>query len=159
MNAAASWDANGAPVLDVEFLENGGIVENELTHAQQVAFLGHELAKYPQTECPLKHHFAPGVYVREIFMPAETIIIGHIHRTEHLNILVQGACFIVHNDGSREELRAPMTFVSKAGVQKALYITEDMVWQTVHVTTETDIEKLEAMLTEPVPPNPLEQLT
>lgn len=134
-------------------------VATELSHAQQVACIGHELAKYPQTECPLKHHFAPGVYVREILMPAETIIIGHIHKTEHLNILIQGACFIVHEGGRREELRAPMTFVSKAGIQKVLYITEDMIWQTVHVTTETDIEKLEAMLTEPVPPNPMEQLT
>lgn len=149
--------------LDIE-LSDDRIVERieaplELTHAQQIAYIGHELAKLPQTECPLKHHFAPGVYVREIFMPADTIIIGHIHKTEHLNILVQGACFIVHDDGSREELRAPLTFVSKAGVQKVLYIIEDMIWQTVHVTTETDIEKLEAMLTEPAPPNPLERLT
>lgn len=133
-------------------------VATELTHAQQIAYIGHTLADFPQTECPLKHHFAPGVYVREIFMPAETIIIGHIHKTEHLNILVQGACYIVHDDGAREELRAPLTFVSKAGVQKVLYITEDMIWQTVHATTETDIEKLEEMLTEPIPPNPLELL-
>jgi hypothetical protein len=158
MNELASWDANGAP-LDIEFCENGQIVEHELTHEQQIAFIGHQLAGYPQTECPLKHHFAPGVYVREIFMPAETIIIGHIHKTEHLNILIQGACYIVNDDDTREELRAPLTFVSKAGVQKVLYITEDMIWQTVHVTTETDVEKLEAMLTEPVPPNPMEQLT
>lgn len=145
MNALAHWDANGAPV--------------ELSHAQQVAYLGHELVKLPQTECPLKHHFAPGVYVREIFMPAETIIIGHIHKTEHLNILVQGACYIVHDDDSHEELRAPLTFVSKAGVQKVLVITEDMIWMTVHVTNETDVARLEEMLTEPVPSNPLEQLT
>jgi hypothetical protein len=158
MNALASWDANGAP-LDIELLENGSIVENELTHEQQIAYLGHQLGKFPQTECPLKHHFAPGVYVREIAMPAETIIIGHIHKTEHLNILIQGACYIVHEDNTREELRAPMTFVSKAGVQKVLYITENMIWQTVHVTDETDIERLEAMLTEPVPPDPMEQLT
>lgn len=147
MNAVASYDANGSPV------------EMDLTHGQQIAYIGHELARFPQTPCPVKHHFAPGVYTREIFMPADTIIIGHIHKTEHLNILVQGACFIVHDDGSHEELRAPMTFVSQAGVQKVLVITEDMIWMTVHVTTETNVEKLEAMLTEPVPPNPLEQLT
>ena len=107
MNAVAHWDANGAPVLDIEVLENGAVVESsELDHAQQIAFIGHELAKLPQTELPLKHHFAPGVYLREIFMPADTVVIGMIHKTEHLNILIQGACLIVHDDNTREELRA-----------------------------------------------------
>lgn len=133
-------------------------VADEMNHAQQIAYIGHELAKLPQTDLPLKHHFAPGLYIREIFMPADTVVIGMIHKTEHPNILVKGACYIVHDDGRREELRAPMTFASKAGVQKVLYITEDMIWMTCHVTTETDVEKLEAMLTEPIPPNPLELL-
>lgn len=140
------------------------IIESEhaldtLSFGEQIAAIGHTMAKLPQTDLPLKHHFAPGVYVREIAMPANTIVIGHIHRTEHLNILVQGSCMIVNADGSREILKAPLTFVSKAGVQKVLLIIEDMVWQTVHPTNETDVEKLEEMLTEPVPPNPLEQLT
>lgn len=82
-------------------------------------------------------------------MPADTVVIGKVHRTEHFNVLIQGACLIVHDDGSREELRAPMTFVSQAGVQKVLYIIEDMIWQTIHVTTETDMTKLEAAIVEP----------
>jgi hypothetical protein len=40
--------------------------------------------------------------------------------------------------------------VSKAGVQKVLYILTDMTWQTVHVTDETDLEKLEELLIEPM---------
>lgn len=155
MNAVASWDANGSEVTsETDFHP----VATELTHAQQIAYIGHRLAEFPQTDLPLKHHFAPGLYIREIFMPASTVVIGMIHKTEHPNILVQGACYIVHEDGRREELRAPMTFISKAGVQKVLYIIEDMIWMTCHVTTETDIEKLEGMLIEPIPPNPLELL-
>lgn len=153
MNAVASIE-----------IESDRIIESELDIAslsfgEQIAAIGHTMAKLPQTELPLKHHFAPGVYVREISMPADTVVIGHIHRTEHLNILVQGSCMIVHADGNREILKAPMTFVSKARVQKVLLILEDMIWQTVHVTDETDVEKLEEMLTEPVPDNPLERLT
>lgn len=105
----------------------------------------------PQVECPLEHHFAPGLYLRQIFMPADTVVIGRIHKTEHFNILVQGACLIVHDDGSREELRAPKVFVSKAGVQKTLYVLEDMIWMTTHVTEETDMEMLDSMLVEPAP--------
>lgn len=118
--------------------------------SNKIAAIVGELKTHEQTECPVTHRFAPGVYLREIFMPADTVVIGKIHKTEHFNILIKGACLIVHDDGRREELRAPMTFVSKAGVQKVLYILEDMIWQTVHVTAEMDMEKLEAELIEPM---------
>lgn len=133
-----------------------GVVTDEMTHAQQIAYIASELAKFPQTDAPVTHRFSPGVYLREIFMPAHTVVIGRIHKTEHFNVLLQGAALIVHDDGTREILRAPMTFVSKAGVQKVLYILEDMIWQTVHPSDETDLVKLETMLVEPIP---LEQLT
>jgi hypothetical protein len=144
--------------IDIEVLENGQIVERSdaLSHAEQITYIVRELAKLPQTPAPVRHRFAPGVYLREISMPAHTVVIGRVHLTEHFNILLQGAALIVHDDGRREELRAPMSFVSKAGVQKVLYILEDMIWQTVHPTTETDLNKLETMLVEPIP---LEQLT
>jgi hypothetical protein len=119
------------------------------TFRERVTALGRYMSTMQQTQCPLVHRFAPGVYVREIHMPADTVVVGKVHKTEHFNILLKGACYIVHEDGRREELRAPMTFVSGAGVQKVLYITEDMIWQTVHVTPETDMAKLEAELVEP----------
>lgn len=155
MNELTSWDANGAP-LDIEITDNA-IYVNEMTHEQQVDCIAHELAGMPQKPAPVTHRFAPGVYLREIFMEADSIVIGRVHKTRHFNVLLTGACLIVHADGSRQELRAPMTFVSEAGVQKVLYILEDMQWQTIHPTDETDFEKLEAMLVEPVPANILEQ--
>lgn len=118
----------------------------ELSFAEQIAIIVEHMKGMPQAECPVTHRFAPGVYLREIFMPADTAVIGKIHKTEHFNVLIRGACLIVHEDGSREELRAPMTFVSKAGVQKVLYILEDMIWQTIHVTPETDLARLEEQL-------------
>jgi hypothetical protein len=143
--------------VDIELLENGGLVENELSHSDRVAYLADELAKLPQEDAPVTHRFAPGVYLREIAMPADSIVIGRVHRTRHFNVLLSGACLIVHADGTQEELRAPMTFISEAGVQKVLYILEDMRWQTIHPTEETDLAKLDEMLVEPVPQNILEQ--
>jgi hypothetical protein len=123
---------------------------NEVTEFQRkVSELGRHLSRLNQTQCPVTHRFAPGVYLREIAMPADTVVIGRVHKTEHFNVLIKGACLIVHADGSREELRAPMTFVSGAGVQKVLYILEDMIWQTIHVTPETDMQKLEESIVEP----------
>jgi hypothetical protein len=113
----------------------------------KISVLVHEFGSIPQVECPLRHYFAPGVYVREIFMPAGTIVIGKIHKTEHFNIIHRGSVLIVHDDYSRERL-GPSTFVSKPGVQKVLYIEEDTVWSTIHITDERDLEKLEAQLIE-----------
>lgn len=116
---------------------------------EKIAHLVQEFGTLPQVECPLQHYFAPGVYIREIFMPAGSIVIGKIHKTEHFNIIQRGAVSLIGEDGSRQVLRGPHTFVSKAGVQKVLYIHEDTVWSTVHLTDERDLDKLEAMLIEP----------
>lgn len=153
MNAVTHWDANGSP-LDIEVLESGAIVES---NALEIDYYARELAKLAQTDAPVTHRFAPGVYLREISMQADSIVIGRVHKTRHFNVLLSGACLIAHADGSVQELRAPMTFVSEAGVQKVLYILEDMQWQTIHPTEETDLTKLDEMLVEPVPQDILEQ--
>lgn len=92
-------------------------------------------------ECPTSNHFAPGVYLREIFMPAGTFVVGHKHRTEHLNVILTGRARVLMN-GVVRELAAPFTFKSHAGVRKVLFILEDCTWQTIHPTTETDLEKI-----------------
>ena len=93
------------------------------------------------SELPLRHQFAPGVYIRTIFMPKGMVIIGHEHRTEHFNLVLKGAAKVIM-DGVLTEIRAPSVFVSKPGVRKILEITEDMEWATVHATDETDLEKI-----------------
>ena len=127
------------------------IDESAPSWKDKVAFLAKELSTIPQVECPLKHYFAPHVYVREIFMPAGSIVIGKIHKTEHFNIIQKGKVTLVKEDGTHETMEAPLTFISKAGVQKALYIHEDTVWSTIHITENRDLESLEAELIEPSP--------
>ena len=99
----------------------------------------------PQCQCELVERFAPGVYLRELTMPAGAFIIGHEHKTEHFNVVLTGRA-LVSIAGEVSEIVAPATFVSKPGIRKVLYIIEDMTWQTVHPTDETDPEKLEAAL-------------
>ena len=100
-------------------------------------------------DCPTRHIFSPGVYVREITMPEGALVLGAKHTTTHLNILSTGACVLADVEtGEITDLIAPCTFESKAGVQKLLYIVEECVWSTVHVTEETDVEVLESQLIE-----------
>jgi len=118
------------------------IVGRSLSVSERVETLEADLLKLPQTDCPLTHRFAPGIYLREIFMPAGTFVIGHEHKTEHFNIVTAGRALVMM-DGITQEIAAPATFVSGPGVRKVLYILEDMTWMTVHPTPETDLLKLE----------------
>lgn len=89
------------------------------------------MVQFEQVEMPVIHDFAPGVYTRTIYMPAGTLVIGHVHKFEHYNIILKGRA-VVEMDGETKELVAPLMFRSGAGVQKKLHILEDMEWTTVH---------------------------
>lgn len=109
------------------------------------------LATYPQRDCPLKHSFAPGMYAREIFLPADTFIVGKIHKHAHLNIVTRGRCTVVTEFGRREidATNGPVTFTSEAGAKRALYVHEDTVWTTVHRTDQTDLAEIEREIIAP----------
>lgn len=111
----------------------------------QIENLERELLNLPQLECPLKHNFAPGVYMREITMPAGSFIIGHEHLTEHFNVVLTGKARVMI-DGVIEDLIAPSYFISKPNVRKVLYIVEEMKFATIHPTDETSVEVLENTL-------------
>ena len=103
-----------------------------------------ELRALPQLDCKEKHYFGPGLYVREVTMPAGAVIVGKPHKTEHLCVMLQGHMRVKGEDGEVVELKAPTTFVAKPG-RKVAYILETVVFQNIFATEETDIEKLEHM--------------
>jgi hypothetical protein len=99
----------------------------------------------PQVECKESHHFGPNIYIKEVTLPAGSVIVGKHHRHEHLCNMVSGRMIVVDSDGNRTELVAPMTFMAKAG-RKIAYIIETVVFQNIYSTSETDIQKLEDMI-------------
>lgn len=101
------------------------------------------LLNLPQVECPVVHHFGPGIYIREVTLPAGTLAIGHAQKFEHLNIMLTGAVSMVGDDGNIKVLRAPLIFVGKPG-RKLGFVLETCTWQNVYATDERDIDKLEA---------------
>lgn len=96
----------------------------------------------PDTDCPVRHIFAPGVYLREITLPKGSVVIGKIHRHAHPNIISKGKVRVVTETGSYE-LTAPHTFISEIGTKRVVYAMEETIWTTVHVTDETDLQKIE----------------
>ncbi len=110
--------------------------------AQAVASLEALCLSQKQVACPVYHHFSPGIYIREVNIPANTISIGHRQKTEHLNIFLKGKVLFLEPDGRTSVLTAPMIFTSPPG-RKVGYILEDMVWLNAYPTTETNVEVLE----------------
>lgn len=113
--------------------------------AVSVQELERQLLGQPQMPCEVRHSFAPGLYVREVTMPATQIVIGHAHRTAHLNVMTKGRLMMVQPDGTYVEHLAGSNFVGLPGRKVAL-ILEDTVWLNVFATTETDIAVLEDSL-------------
>ena len=100
--------------------------------------------KLPQVECPVKHYFADGQYVRETHMPAGTFAIGKKHRFATINIILKGKLSVYNGEKSPIlHIEAPAIWTSDAGVQKMAYFHEDTVWLNAHPTEETDIDKIE----------------
>lgn len=102
------------------------------------------MVNLPQAECPVFHHFSPGLYIRELNMKAGTFAVGHRQKKEHLNIVLKGKVRMFNDDGTLTDIQAPMLFTGKPG-RKAGFVLEDIVWLNVYPTTETDVETLEEM--------------
>lgn len=89
------------------------------------------LVQLPKVECPLKHSFTPGLYIREIFMPAGTLLTSKIHKTEHPFIVSKGKLNVFLN-GEMQYIEAPYRGVTKPGTRRVIYILEDCIWTTFH---------------------------
>lgn len=108
--------------------------------------------------CTLTHHFTPKdekygccTYAREMFIPKGTLIIGKIHRHQHLNFISKGRVRVFTEFGDKY-LEAPCTFISEVGLKRAVYAEEDTIWTTVHLTqfeSEAELDKIEQEVISP----------
>jgi hypothetical protein len=100
------------------------------------------LLDLPQVGCPVVHRHGPGLYFREVQMPAGTFAIGHHQNFAQWNLFLRGRVTLIQDDGSLLELVAPMSFLGAPG-RKVGYVHEDVVWTNVYASDETNVEKLE----------------
>lgn len=118
---------------------------------ESIAAVVDVLKQCEQPAMPVTHRFSPGIYCREIFMPAlpggGTLVVGHIHKTRHQNIVLTGKAIVTIGE-ERLEITAPFVFESDAGAQKLLHVVEDMRWITIHANPDniTDIPTIENMI-------------
>lgn len=118
-------------------------------HAK-VKALQRSMLSLPQVTLKTNHYFADGMYCREVFRPAGTLIVGKVHRKEHFYIVASGTVRITSDEGVLD-ITGPCVWVSRPGTKRAVLAMTDATCLTVHRTDETNLDLLEVELTEPEP--------
>ena len=95
----------------------------------------------------LKHYFANGAYVREMALPANTAVVGRIHKHETINILLEGEITVVDESGARTDFKAPHVFIAPAGNQKAALTKTPVRWLNSWACDTTDPDEAIDLLT------------
>lgn len=101
-----------------------------------------------QIEPENHHYFGPGVYLRELVMPAGTLIVGKLHKTSHFLIVTRGL-IECKTDNGMEMLKGGDIILTSPGTKRVLLAYEDSAMVTVHVTNKTDLAQIEADVIEP----------
>lgn len=91
------------------------------------------------------HHFAGGVYAKQMVLPANHYAVKHSHDYDHLSILSSGKV-MVDIDGESAEYTAPACITIKANQKHRIVAIEDSVWFCIHATDETDPDKVDEVL-------------
>jgi hypothetical protein len=135
---------------EVELIEREMIGTSEVPTRDQIDKAERYLAQMETRvfDIPVVHHHLPGMYAREMRIPAGIALTGKTHRHAHLNVLSEGEITVWTEEGMKR-LKAPFRFESKPGTKRIGYAHTDVVWTTYHPTWETDLELIEAEVIEP----------
>jgi len=116
-------------------------VQSEVQGAISLDAIEKLMLSEEQIDCPVQHHFGPGIYIREGFYPAGAYILGHAHKKTTMNVLLKGKMAIIVN-GQSKIIEGPFIFNSEPG-RKFAYVIEDCIFQNIHATNKTNLDEIE----------------
>jgi len=91
------------------------------------------------------HHFSDGLYAKQMIIPADTMILKHMHSFSHLSILAAGKVAVMRGDDA-EIIAAPACIEIKEGLVHGVKALTDCVWFCIHATDEKDASKVDNVL-------------
>ena len=115
---------------------------------EQVERLQSEMVVMPQVELVTEHQFSPGMYMRRVFRPAGTLIVGKVHKKPHFFLCAKGT-IIAWTEGGMKRLEAGDIIESQPGTKRVTLAVTDAIGITIHRTDLTDLDKIEDELVEP----------
>jgi len=101
----------------------------------------------PQVDLEVIHRFAPGMYCRELIIPAGVMLTGKIHKTEHFSIMLSGRMLVPDGEGGATEIEGPRIEIAQPGIKRVGMAITEVRWITLHATEETDPALIEEQIT------------
>jgi len=114
--------------------------------------LCNEIKKLHQVDVVTRHTVHGGIYEREIDLPANTILTGKVHLTDHIAKLVSGTMIIFGQsvDGwliDPKEYKAPHTFKGEKGIARIGLTVTDCTFANYHYVGDLEnIDEIEKLL-------------
>lgn len=84
------------------------------------------------------HLMAHGTYTRVFRASAGDCVVGQVHKYSVINVLLEGKVRVVAEDTGAVEITAPHYWVGPPGVQRALFVLEDITWLCTHACDEKE---------------------
>lgn len=100
------------------------------------------------------HFFAPGMYLRELTVPAGMLLVGKTHKHTHFLVVTKGRAEVASEFG-RTVVEPGHISVSQAGVKRVVLALEDTQFITVHLNP-SDTQDLAVVEAEHIEPEILE---
>lgn len=123
------------------------IIDNFVPSREQINALQSEMVNMPQAELKTDHYFSGGMYCRRVFRSAGTLIVGKIHKEDHLFMCASGQIMAWTENGMKT-LNAGDVVESKAGTKRVTLALTDAIGITIHKTDEKELEIIEKQLIE-----------
>lgn len=98
-------------------------------------------------EYQTEHYFSNGMYCRKASFPAGQLIVGAVHKEQHLFILASGKAK-VWTDQSESILNSGDVICGEPGVKRVVYTITDCIGINVFKTDSTDLDEIEKQITE-----------
>lgn len=119
---------------------------SQLSWSDKVALLTYRFMQREQEETGLHHLFQDDLYIREVRIPAGTLIVGRIHKIGHEMELLKGQVILIGPDGFSHGVQAPEKVHTGPGFQMVCFTLSDVIARTIHPNADQnrDIAELEA---------------
>jgi quercetin dioxygenase-like cupin family protein len=124
------------------------ISEHFVPSREQIDRLQAEMVTMPQAALTTEHFFSPGMYMRKVFRPAGTLIVGKVHKEPHFFMCAMGE-IVAWTEKGMVTLRAGDVVESKPGTKRVTMAVTDAIGITIHRTDKTDLDEIEVELLEP----------
>ncbi len=80
---------------------------------------------------PITHNFSDQLYMRQMCMPAGSIVVSAVHHTDHFWFLMTGKILVTTNGETVEHI-APCYELSIKGAKRLIHCIEDCIFINVH---------------------------